>query len=89
MNHSGKLLLLHDARLGLAPGREDIDHALVEIGSGQFDGVARQNSKIETIEPAGAWIVPRPVGRNVVVPNAISARCGKGPVGGLKHSQRA
>ena len=89
MNHRRQFLLLRQARLGRATCSQSIDDALVEVRGGHFGRMARQNSSIETIEPAGTQIVPRTLGHNRMTPDAILPGLGKRSIGDLKHAERA
>ena len=89
MNHGGELLFLDRAGFDCATGRQGIHHSLMQIGGGQFDGMARQRSGIETVEPAGTRIWPRLFARHLMIANAILARLGKSAVGELKHAECA
>ena len=89
VNHGGQSLLLRQAGLRGATSGQRIDYALVQIRGGQFGGVARQSSRVEAVEPAGTEIVPRAIVDDLMIPDAILARLGKGAVGDLKHAEGA
>ena len=89
MNHGSQFLFLSRAGFKCAASRQSIDHALVQIGGGQFDRMARQGSSIEAIKPTGSRIVSRILGRDFVIADAIPARLGESSVGQLKHAEGA
>src|SRR5262249_17939838 len=88
VNHSSESLLLRQADLGLATRSQSVDYALVQVRGDHFGRMARENSHVETIEPAGTQILPRTFGDNRMFPDAILPRLSERSVGDLKHPQR-
>src|SRR6185503_21227307 len=89
MNHRGELLLLRQADLGRVSNRQNAEHALVQVRGGHFDGMSRDNPRIEVIEPTGLQIVPWAFAHNRMTPDAIFPRLSECTVGYLKQAHRA
>ena len=89
VNYGSQFLLLRPADFDRATSSQNIDHALVQIRGGHFDRMTRQRSSIEGIEPAGTEIVPRTLGHNGMITDAILARLSESSIGELKHAERA
>ncbi|MBM2804440.1 MAG: hypothetical protein HW419_2333 [Deltaproteobacteria bacterium] len=89
VNHGSQFLLLRWAGLGRGTSSQSIDHALVQVSGGHFRCMARQISSIEAIEPAGMQIVPRTLGHNRMISDAILPGLGESSVDDLKHAERA
>lgn len=70
-------------------GRLCLDHAPVKVRGRHFSRIARQRPGMQIIEPAGTQIVPRPIGYDLVVPDAMLSGLGKSSVRELKHAERA
>ena len=88
VNHGSQFLLLRPADFDRVTSSQNIDHALVQIRGGHFDRMTRQRSSVEGAEPAGAEIVPRTVGHNGVITDAILAGLDESSVRELKHAER-
>jgi len=64
------------------------DDVSMKIRGSHLDRVAGYISAIETVEPARIRIVPRALGQDLMVANAIFSRLGERSVGKLKHTDR-
>jgi len=79
----GQVLFLLECRRSSS---DRLRYVTVEIRSGQFDRVAWDNSGIETVEPTGVKVVPRPVLDDHMVVDAIAFPFLKRAVGDLEHA---
>ena len=89
MNHSAQvLLLLERDRADLSRSYRLGDPSIQQRRS-QLDGMAWHDARVEAVEPARSQVVPRADLDHHVVVDAIARRLAEGPVGDLKHANRA
>lgn len=66
-----------------------LGNAAIQKRRGQLNGMARQDARVEAVEPAGLQVVPWAVLNHHMVVDAILSRLLEGPVGDLVHANRA
>ena len=86
VDDSRKVLLLLPADRGASPGTDRSCDLTIEQGSSQLDGVARNNARVEAIEPTGMHIIPGAVFDHHMVVDAVAFRFSECAIGQLEHS---
>jgi hypothetical protein len=89
VDERGEILLLPERGRPDAPALQRARDAAIEVRGGQLDGVAREDADVEAVEPARADVVPGAGLDDPMVVDAIAPGLLKGPVGDLKHPDRA
>src|ERR1700742_165423 len=89
MDQGGERLLMRERRSCGPVALENQGDAAIQIRGGQLDRITGKNPRIEAVEPTGMPIVPRPVGNDSMIVDAIAAGLGKVAVGNLVHADRA
>src|SRR6202012_4223152 len=79
-------LLLRERCRPNAAALENQRDASIEIRGGQLDRIAGYDPGVKTVEPAGVPIIPRAVGYDNVIVDAIAARLRKISIGNLIHA---
>ncbi|ULA61859.1 MAG: hypothetical protein LZF60_380071 [Nitrospira sp.] len=85
VDQSGEVLFLLSGDSGISPGADCRGDLTVEQRGSQFDGMARNNARVETVEPAGMNLVPRAVLDHHMVVDAVAFCLSKCAIGQLEH----
>src|SRR3990167_3999903 len=89
VNQGREILLLPERDPAAQPGADRLGDGAIERGRGHFDGMARQDARVEAVEPTGIQVVPGAVLDHHMVVDTITRRLAKGPVRDLIHPNRA
>src|SRR5688572_3484000 len=89
VDYGCQILFLPERGLGDPRPCQRPRDALVEICGGELDRVRGDDARIQTVEPAGAHVMPRSVYDDDVIVDAIASRFFERSVGDLVHADGA